>query len=241
MKKFFAYIKKLFNIMKRYLKFFENANDYNNQKQDAMEIPHVALVDKEVVFKPLEFNLVDGEIYENTTDFKQVTVTYRRNFKNTNLQAWYVPFDVDVTALKDKGYFYLCKDSDGELFPLSEGNSAIFLWNDAFIIPWQLTNTAAEKKIFVGLSFQAIQTYIPQMKLSSGSSTGVIVGDADNKLPQADCKYNHVSVQTVFNSCNFTPINTQIGDINFADGNYDNVSAPSITIPAPEPEEPAGE
>ena len=106
MKKFFAYIKKLFNIMKRYLKFFENANDYNNQKQDAMEIPHVALVDKEVVFKPLEFNLVDGEVYENTTDFKQVTVTYRRNFKNTNLQAWYVPFDVDVTALKDDFTFY---------------------------------------------------------------------------------------------------------------------------------------
>ena len=106
MKKFFAYIKKLFNIMKRYLKFFANANDYNNQKQDAMEIPHVALVDKGVVFKPLEFNLVDGEVYENPTDYKQVTVTYKRNFKNTNLQAWYVPFDVDVTALKDDFTFY---------------------------------------------------------------------------------------------------------------------------------------
>lgn len=106
MKKFFAYIKKLFNIMKRYLKFFANANDYNNQKQDAMEIPHVALVDKGVVFKPLEFNLVDGEVYENTNDYKQVTVTYKRNFKNTNLQAWYVPFDVDVTALKDDFTFY---------------------------------------------------------------------------------------------------------------------------------------
>lgn len=110
----------------------------------------------------------------------------------------------EASTSTDKGYFYLCKDANGEMKPLTVGNAATFLWNNTFVIPWQLTNLSADKYIFVGLTFQAIQTFIPVI------NNGVISGVADNQLPAASCTYNSDAVQTVFNSCSFTPINTVV-------------------------------
>jgi len=112
----------------------------------------------------------------------------------------------DVTKVEDKGYFYLCTDSvSGQLKELGVTDSAVFLWNNTFIIPWQLTNTSADKIIFIGLTFQAIQTFIPQM-----NADGTISGAADNKLPLSGCTYSATAVQTVFNSCNFAEMETTI-------------------------------
>ena len=133
-----------------------------------------------------------------------------------------------VTEVKDKGYFYLCENSLGKLKKLTRGTSAVFLWNNTFIIPWQLTNNSAGKTMFVAVTFQAIQTFIPQIKLSSGSSTGVILGDADNQMPEDECLYNTPAVQTVFNSCNFEKIDTKLNIngtiVDFGNGNYDMVN-----------------
>lgn len=159
----------------------------------------------------------------------------------------------------DAGYFYLCYTNneankaytgskDGVLKPLGRYQSAVFLWNDTFVIPWQLTNASADKKLFVGVSFQAVQTFIPKMETTEGGiSTGIINSDANNQLPATDCTFNSVAVQTVFNSCNFTPIDTSVLETIFGeDGDYDSTSGkngitnemPTITPVTPaEPEE----
>lgn len=143
----------------------------------------------------------------------------------------------DATVEYDAGYFYLCYannttnapytgNKDGVLMPLAYTQTAVFLWNDTFIIPWQLTNASADKKLFVGVTFQAVQTFIPKMETTDGGvSTGIINSDADNQLPYTDCTFDSVAVQTVFNSCNFTPIDTSVLDTIFGAGeNYDRVS-----------------
>lgn len=120
------------------------------------------------------------------------------------------------TTAKDKGYFYLCSKTDKEtLLPLNYGDTAVFLWNNTFIIPWNLTNLSADKYLFVGVTFQAIQTFIPNI-----DADGIISDEADNQLPANQCKYNNHSVQTVFNSCAFTPIDTRI--------TVDNKNTPDI-------------
>lgn len=135
----------------------------------------------------------------------------------------------DVTTLVDKGYFYLCTNStDGILQPLGREDTAIFLWNDTFVIPWQLTNDSADKRIFVAVTFQAIQTFIPKI-----SASGIINADADNRLPVDQCLYYCDPVQTVFNSCNFEPIDTKItlangSVIDFGDDSkYDSITTPT--------------
>lgn len=126
----------------------------------------------------------------------------------------------------DKGYFYLCESDLEKLKPMAVGSAAVFLWNDTFIIPWTLSNYSADKMIFVAITFQAVQTFIPKI-----DGFGVIDNTPDNQLPLAQCKYNNSSVQTVFNSCNFTPIDTNInvdGDIiDFGSGEYISISAPT--------------
>lgn len=131
----------------------------------------------------------------------------------------------DVTIAKDKGYFYLC-DTDGTtLQPLTVGTTAAFLWDGIFIIPWTLENSVAEKYIYVVLSFQAIQTFIPKM-----NADGTIFNEnLNNQLSAAECTYNKKEVQTVFNSCAFVePVLTQVIDgetINFGDSTkFDVVS-----------------
>ena len=129
-----------------------------------------------------------------------------------------------ASSLQDKGYFYLCHDENGVMKPLSVGNDATFLWNSTFIIPWQLTNISADKYIFVGLTFQAIQTFIPVI------NAGVISGAANNQLDANSCIYNNDAVQTVFNSCSFTPIDTKImiggTEVNFAGPGFTSCDSP---------------
>ena len=133
----------------------------------------------------------------------------------------------DVTKVKDKGYFYLCESPVGVLKPLGVKSSAVFLWNNTFVIPWKLTNNSADKIIFVGVTFQAIQTFIPIM-----NANGTIMGNANNQLPANQCTYNHQSVQTVFNSCAFEEIETDVNIngtiVHFGNPDlYDTVSTPS--------------
>lgn len=123
---------------------------------------------------------------------------------------------VDYKDLKDKGYFYLCtaQGDNAQLKELDLNETSVFLWNNRFIIPWKLTNASAEKDIFVAVEFQAIQTYIPII------NDGKIKSDEmDNQLPAEQCTIKNKSVQTVFNSCSFTPISTVIGDKDY--GNSD--------------------
>lgn len=133
---------------------------------------------------------------------------------NANANATSV---TDVTTAKDKGYFYLCNPDGTTLQQLTVGTTAALLWDGIFIIPWTLENSVAEKYIYVVLSFQAIQTFIPKM-----NENGTIFNeDLNNQLPTAECTFNKTEVQTVFNSCAFIePVLTQVIDgetINFGD------------------------
>lgn len=139
-------------------------------------------------------------------------------------------------ALSDGGYFYLCNDENGVLKSLSApstegaGETATFLWNSTFTIPWQLTNLSADKYIYIALSFQAVQTFIPKI------TNGVIDSAANNQLPASECLYNSEAVQTVFSSCAFAEVPTTIEidgqEINFADASkFATSSKPSSTNP----------
>jgi len=166
-----------------------------------------------------ETNPTDIEYYYEGTKVKDST------HDSTNEDATSV---TDVTKVLDRGYFYLCHDSSGKLLPLTRTNTAVFLWNDTFVIPWQLTNNSADKILFVALTFQAIQTYIPKI------SNGIINSDPDNRLPLDECLYNANAVQTVFNSCAFPELNTTINvngtDITFKNNNnYNCITTPPTT------------
>jgi hypothetical protein len=137
----------------------------------------------------------------------------------------------------DGGYFYLCYDNDASLGdgvtastnltlkPLTVGETAAFLWDGIFVIPWQLTNLSADKTIFIACEFQAIQTFIPL--IADGKINGTL---ADNQLKPQFCYYDDVSVQTVFNSSRFTSKNDLSTDVNgkvYAnDGNFVVASLP---------------
>jgi len=157
-------------------------------------------------------------------------------------------------ATIDAGYFYLCKPSstdanNAELLQLDVGDEAAFLWNGTFVIPWQLTNISADKYIFVAVTFQAIQTFIPRMTQADAGGSYSIVKNKDNQLAASECTVTRPEVQIVFNTCNFTPINYRIkvgentagGDIiiDFSQSAYDKISIPTTTTPPVEdPEEP---
>ncbi len=122
-----------------------------------------------------------------------------------------------ATTDYDKGYFYLCYDLDGPntgytplnggstititnrdaLYPLPISTGAAFLWNGQFVMPWQITNYTADKKMFVVVEFQAIQTFIPLI------ASGTISSAVNNQVAPNDCTFYNPSVQTVFNSCAF--------------------------------------
>ena len=123
-------------------------------------------------------------------------------------------------AIIDDGYFYLCYTDGYTMLPLKVGGLAAFLWNDTFVLPWQLTNASADRSIFVGLSFQAIQTFIPVI-----STDGVISKLADNQLKPELCYYYDNSVQTVFNTSHFEPIDTVINGIDYSDASQGYVKA----------------
>ena len=129
-----------------------------------------------------------------------------------------------TTNSGDGGYFYLCKTDGYTLLPLAVGDNAAFLWKDTFIIPWQLTNASADRSIFVGVSFQAIQTFIPII-----SNAGVISTLANNRLDPNLCYYNENAVQTIFNTCEFEPIDTVIDGVDYskAEDGFVKASYPS--------------
>lgn len=119
----------------------------------------------------------------------------------------------EITTLEDETYEVLA--SDFILKPLGYSETAAFLWNDQFIIPWTLTNYSADKNIFIAMVFQAVQTFIPQI-----NTNGSFVKTANNQVSPELCTYNNHSVQAVFNSCAFNNLNLKIYlyDIN-KDGN----------------------
>ena len=135
----------------------------------------------------------------------------------------------------DEGYFYLCMSDGTTLKPLKVGEDAAFLWNSTFVIPWQLNNFSADKDIFIGVIFQAVQTFIPEMDVASGKYT--IGGEADNQLDDDEGTdgyqhhYNSPEVQIVFNTCRFTAIDTVIGSKDYGDKSkgYTKASAPAST------------
>lgn len=158
---------------------------------------------------------IDGKDY--VSNGSGYTYTYKDNDGQTQTDTV-----SDYTKLTDKGYFYLCltKGEDAQLKALGLGEASVFLWNNRFIIPWKLTNASAEKDIFVAVEFQAIQTYIPII-----NTTGIIDSNPNNQLPEAQCTIKNNSVQTVFNSCSFTPISTVIGDKDYGNSDiYESVT-----------------
>lgn len=128
----------------------------------------------------------------------------------------------DATKV-DAGYFYLCNTDGSTLQSLSVGSEAAFLWDGSFVIPWQLTNVSADKKIFVGVQFQAIQTFIPKM------NNGQIISSKDNQLPANECTYDATEVQTVFNSCYFTPMKYIVDGVDYKGSGFTGTTQPSST------------
>lgn len=145
-------------------------------------------------------------------------------------------YDEPQTTSKDLGYFYLCQKTasnatNGYLYALEVGESSVFLWNDQFIIPWQLTNYSADKHIFVAVEFQAIQTFIPEI------NSGLIASRPDNQAHDNTRStdedpyfvlYNNISVQTVFNSCVFPDVSTviKIDGVDFDFSQYASQATP---------------
>ena len=195
-----------------------------------------------IYFRHKGSTLIDGKYYFNGTG--TTTDTHTTDF--------------------DDGYFYLCYDPDtlvsggknytplngGEafdistrntntgaidtLYPLAVSSGAAFLWNGTFVMPWTLTNYSADRHMVVIVEFQAIQTFIPKIH----QSTGLIDTAADNQLEPENCKFYDKSVQTVFNSCNFGSLNTNITaaletafGVGCVEGtDYANVSLPYASI-----------
>ena len=46
----------------------------------------------------INIELIDGNVYDNPAAYLTDNITYSRTFKNTNWQAWYVPFEVELTS-----------------------------------------------------------------------------------------------------------------------------------------------
>ncbi|MCR5587505.1 MAG: InlB B-repeat-containing protein [Lachnospiraceae bacterium] len=51
-------------------------------------------------WRPKSYTLIDGEPYSNSYTATNVDVNYKRNFRNTAWQAWYVPFDTPYSLLE---------------------------------------------------------------------------------------------------------------------------------------------
>ena len=75
--------------------------------------------------------------------------------------------------------------------------------------------------------------------MNGGASTGVISGDSNNQVDEDACTYNLPSVQTVFNSCSFddivTDVNINGSIVHFGNPEeFDTISTPTVT-PTPAP------
>jgi predicted ribosomally synthesized peptide with SipW-like signal peptide len=140
----------------------------------------------------------DWIYWENTQSKMQIDDKYYYNDTGA----------ASVTQASDGGFFYLCQDGTKTLLPLGYDDTASFLWDGTFIIPWQLNNASADKTIFVVVQFQAIQTFIPKMIKEDGKYTidKEFTANKGNRLDLDKCYLDDRSVQTVFNSSIFSSL-----------------------------------
>ncbi len=74
-----------------------------------------------IVEEPTTINLIDGEDFAGTEHLDMDEITYSRTYKNTNWQAWYVPFDLTLTS-ETMAHFAFAKfagtytDEDGTFY-----------------------------------------------------------------------------------------------------------------------------
>ena len=73
----------------------DNDGKYGDFKDNGGQIVDVMLEVLNHVY------LTDGEDYTNATEQETERITYTREFKNTEWQAWYVPFDIDYDAISE--------------------------------------------------------------------------------------------------------------------------------------------
>lgn len=86
------------------------SNSFSNQKNATLIVPSGSKAAyesadywkdfKEIVeiVPPTETTLIDGDDYNLASEEQYDYLHYSRTFKNTNWQAWYVPFDVKLTS-----------------------------------------------------------------------------------------------------------------------------------------------
>ena len=141
-----------------------------------------------------------------------------------------VKFDSTDHTFYDYGYYYLCYDATSNanlknvLYPLSVGHNAAFLFKNTFIIPWTLTNITADKEIYIGVKFEAIQTFIPRLNNTYDSTTkgwSIYSAEMDNQADDVITGtgsegyqnfYYSTNVQIVFNTSRFAKIKFTLAD-----------------------------
>lgn len=77
----------------------DNDGKYGDFKENGGQIIDVMIDVMPEVLGPIF--LTDGEDYTNTKLKMRDRITYTREFKNTEWQAWYVPFDIDYDAISE--------------------------------------------------------------------------------------------------------------------------------------------
>lgn len=83
-----------------------------NSSYSEVRLPDLAIAyDKAEVILDY-YCLNDGVVYNNTVQQKYKKIDYKRNFKNTNWQALYVPFAIDCDAISDKFHIAIIKDEN---------------------------------------------------------------------------------------------------------------------------------
>lgn len=83
-----------------------------NSSYSEVRLPDLAIAyDKAEVILDY-YCLNDGVVYDNTVQQKYKKIDYKRNFKNTNWQALYVPFAIDCDAISDKFHIAIIKDEN---------------------------------------------------------------------------------------------------------------------------------
>lgn len=132
--------------------------------------------------------ITDGAYYSFNVpaalDGKTKNITYTRNFKNTNIQPWFVPFAVDAKDYSDKVTFYAILDEVNSSTGLPQ-YKAIDLENDSATIikantPYFVSATTIDTITFVADSAKITSTVNPGCKTITGTSdtyifTGIYV------------------------------------------------------------------
>ena len=185
------------------------------------------------------YNALNALITKNNEASDDYDWIYDKN------SATEVKFDSGTYPISDNGYFYLCENGTNTLHALEVGEESAFLFENTFVIPWGLTNYTADKEIYIGVTFQAIQTFIPRL---TGSATNWDIyatdlnnqADDDRSTAGFQNYYYSTNVQIVFNTSRFSKIkfnlpNSKIytvGGTNDSDvtAAYSLVVAPNTTV-----------